>query len=148
LPLAAASEPEADAAALPTADLDGVAVLVVEDDAETRDLVATVLTACGAHVTTAVSADEALREVGRARPDVVVSDICMPNGDGYELIRRLRRLDPKDGGATPAAALTAAAATADRRRALDAGFEVHVAKPFEPAHLARVVATLARRRAA
>ena len=148
LPLAAASEPEADAAALPTADLDGVAVLVVEDDAETRDLVATVLTACGAHVTTAVSADEALREVGRARPDVVVSDICMPNGDGYELIRRLRRLDPEDGGATPAAALTAAAATADHRRALDAGFEVHVAKPFEPAHLARVVATLARRRAA
>jgi PAS domain S-box-containing protein len=148
LPLAAVGEPAAEAAASPTADLDGVAVLVVEDEAETRDLVATVLTACGARVTTAVSADEALREVGRARPDVVVSDISMPNGDGYELIRRLRRLDPKDGGTTPAAALTAAAATADRRRALDAGFEVHVAKPFEPAHLARVVATLARRRAA
>jgi CheY-like chemotaxis protein len=79
---------------------------------------------------------------------VVVSDIGMPNGDGYELIRRLRSLDPAQGGATPAAALTAAAATGDRRRALEAGFEVHVAKPFEPAHLARVVATLARRRAA
>jgi CheY-like chemotaxis protein len=91
---------------------------------------------------------EALHEVERARPDVVVSDIGMPNGDGYELIRRLRSLDPAAGGATPAAALTAAAATTDRRRALEAGFEVHVAKPFEPAHLARVVATLARRRAA
>jgi PAS domain S-box-containing protein len=149
LPLAtAAREPVAEAAGSPSADLNGVAVLVVEDEAETRDLVATVLTACGARVTTAASADEALRAVGRARPDVVVSDIGMPNGDGYELIRRLRSLDPAQGGATPAAALTAAAATSDRRRALEAGFEVHVAKPFEPAHLARVVATLARRRAA
>lgn len=149
LPLAtAAREPEAEAAPPPAPDLHGVAVLVVEDEVETRDLVATVLTACGARVTTAASADEALQEVGRARPDVVVSDIGMPNGDGYELIRRLRLLDPAEGGATPAAALTAAAATTDRRRALEAGFEVHVAKPFEPAHLARVVATLARRRAA
>jgi CheY-like chemotaxis protein/nitrogen-specific signal transduction histidine kinase len=149
LPLAtAAREPQAEALPPPTADLNGVAVLVVEDEVETRDLVATVLTACGARVTTAASADEALQEVKRARPDVVVSDIGMPNGDGYELIRRLRSLDPTAGGATPAAALTAAAATSDRRRALEAGFEVHVAKPFEPAHLARVVATLARRRAA
>jgi CheY-like chemotaxis protein len=99
-------------------------------------------------VVATASAEEALRQLPRVRPDVVVSDIGMPNGDGYELIRRLRSLDPSEGGATPAAALTAAAATSDRRRALDAGFEVHVAKPFEPAHLARVVATLARRRAA
>ena len=149
LPLVpAAREPQAEAAPPPTADLNGVAVLVVEDEVETRDLVATVLTACGARVTTAASAVEALQEVERARPDVVVSDIGMPNGDGYELIRRLRSLDPAAGGATPAAALTAAAATTDRRRAIEAGFEVHVAKPFEPAHLARVVATLARRRAA
>jgi PAS domain S-box-containing protein len=149
LPLAmTVREPAAEPTPPASADLNGVAVLVVEDDTETRDLVATVLTACGARVTTAGSADEALQEVGRARPDVVVSDIGMPNGDGYELIRRLRSLDPRDGGATPAAALTAAAATTDRRRALEAGFEVHVAKPFEPAHLARVVATLARRRAA
>jgi PAS domain S-box-containing protein len=149
LPLAAAArEPVPEAAPDASADLNGVAVLVVEDEVETRDLVATVLTACGARVTTAASADEALEKVGRARPDVVVSDIGMPNGDGYELIRRLRSLDPAQGGATPAAALTAAAATGDRRRALEAGFEVHVAKPFEPAHLARVVATLARRRAA
>ena len=148
LPLAAAGREPAVEAPSPAADLNGVAVLVVEDEVETRDLVATVLTACGARVTTAASADEALQEVGRVHPDVVVSDIGMPNGDGYELIRRLRSLDPAAGGTTPAAALTAAAATGDRRRALEAGFEVHVAKPFEPAHLARVVATLARRRAA
>jgi PAS domain S-box-containing protein len=149
LPLATpAREPAPEAAVEPTADLNGVKVLVVEDEVETRDLVATVLTACGARVTATASADEALRQLPRVRPDVVVSDIGMPNGDGYELIRRLRTLDPAEGGATPAAALTAAAATSDRRRALEAGFEVHVAKPFEPAHLARVVATLARRRAA
>lgn len=149
VPLAApAREAAAEIVPVATADLDGVNVLVVEDDVETRDLVATVLTACGARVTAAASAEEALREVPRVRPDVVVSDIGMPNGDGYELIRRLRALDPSEGGATPAAALTAAAAMSDRRRALEAGFEVHVAKPFEPAHLARVVATLARRRAA
>jgi PAS domain S-box-containing protein len=143
-----AREPAPEAAVEATADLRGVKVLIVEDEAETRDLVETVLTACGAHVVATASAEEALRQLSRVRPDVVVSDICMPNGDGYELIRRLRSLDPSEGGATPAAALTAAAATSDRRRALDAGFEVHVAKPFEPAHLARVVATLARRRAA
>ncbi|HXU88565.1 MAG TPA: ATP-binding protein [Methylomirabilota bacterium] len=149
VPLAAAArQPVVEAEPAPTADLNGVNVLVVEDEAETRDLVATVLTACGARVTATASADEALRALPRVKPDVVVSDIGMPNGDGYDLIRRLRTLDPADGGATPAAALTAAAATSDRRRALEAGFEVHVAKPFEPAHLARVVATLARRRAA
>jgi CheY-like chemotaxis protein/anti-sigma regulatory factor (Ser/Thr protein kinase) len=149
LPLAAAArEPAVEAEPAPTADLNGVNVLVVEDEVETRDLVATVLTACGARVTATASADEALRALPRVKPDVVVSDIGMPNGDGYELIRRLRTLDPAEGGATPAAALTAAAATSDRRRALEAGFEVHVAKPFEPAHLASVVATLARRRAA
>ena len=149
MPLVTASrEPAAEPALAATADLNGVKVLVVEDEVETRDLVATVLSACGARVTAAASADEALRQLPRVRPDVVVSDIGMPNGDGYELIRRLRTLAPADGGTTPAAALTAAAATSDRRRALEAGFEVHVAKPFEPAHLARVVATLARRRAA
>lgn len=131
-----------------TTDLAGVSVLVVEDEPETRDLVATVLTACGARVTATASTEQALRELTRAKPDVVVSDLGMRDGDGYELIRRLRALDAVEGRKTPAAALTASAAATDRRQALEAGFEVHVAKPFEPAHLARVVAALARRAAA
>jgi PAS domain S-box-containing protein len=150
LPLADAAH---EAAAPPsplvaTTDLVGVSVLVVEDESETRELVTTVLTACGARVTATASTEQALHELSRVKPDVVVSDLGMRDGDGYELIRRLRALDAAEGGKTPAAALTASAAATDRRRALDAGFEVHVAKPFEPAHLARVVATLARRPAA
>ena len=149
VPLAAsAREPIAATVTDAVADLAGIRVLVVENEAETRELVATVLTACGARVTTTASAEQALSEMGRVRPDVLVSDIAMPDGDGYELIRRVRALDEAAGGKTPAAALTASAAAIDRRRALEAGFEVHVAKPFEPAYLARVVATLARRSAA
>jgi PAS domain S-box-containing protein len=129
-------------------DLGGVRVLIVEDEPETRELVVAVLADCGAEVTAAASADQAVSEVQRVKPDVVLSDIAMPGGDGYELIQRIRSLGPERGGKTPAAALTAYAAHEDAERALAAGFEAHIAKPFEPRELARVVADLSRRRAA
>jgi PAS domain S-box-containing protein len=128
--------------------LDGVDVLVVEDHAETRDLVASLLGRCGAAVTVASSVEDALAAFERARPDVVVSDIAMPGGDGYELVRRLRLLAPDRGGATPVAALTASAGRDNVERALAAGFQAHVAKPFQPTELAWVVATLTGSRVA
>ena len=132
----------------PLPDLGGVRVLVVEDEAETRELVTTVLAKCGADVTPAASAAQALAEVDRDPPDVLVTDIAMPGLDGFELIRRLRSRGPDRGGKTPAAALTAYARREDGERARAAGFEAHLAKPFEPARLARMVAALANRPAA
>src|SRR5678810_302615 len=89
----------------------------------------------GAAVATAASAHEALQLLGRHRPDVLVSDIAMPDEDGYALIRCVRQLAPEDGGATPSVALTAYAREEDRARALSAGYDAHLAKPVEPAEL-------------
>jgi PAS domain S-box-containing protein len=146
-PSDAAAGARAAAADEPLPDLGGVRVLVVEDDAETRALVTTVLAQCGAAVTPAASAAQALAEMERVPPDVLVTDIAMPDLDGFELIRRVRSLAPDRGGKTPAAALTAYARREDSERAKAAGFEAHLAKPFEPARLARVVAVLANRAA-
>jgi PAS domain S-box-containing protein len=132
-------------AARPPARLDGVRALVVDDEVDARDLVATVLTGHGARVTTASSVAEALALWAESAPTVLVSDIGMPGTDGYELVRRLRAMsDPAIAG-VPAIALTAYAREEDRRRALDAGFQSHVAKPVEPAELVRVVAELLQR---
>jgi PAS domain S-box-containing protein len=133
---------------VPLPALGGVRVLVVDDEKETRELVATVLAGCGADVTAAASADQALSALDRVKPDVVVTDLAMPLGDGFDLIRKIRSRPRERGGAVPAAALTAAAGRDTAERALAAGFEAHVPKPFEPADLARVVARLARRPAA
>lgn len=126
--------------------LEGVWALVVDDEADARELVATLLQQCGARVTSVASAQEALAvlaadEHGR-RPDVVVSDVSMPEVDGYELIRRVRELAPEMGGRIPAVALTAYGRSIDRIRALSAGFQMHMPKPVEPAELATVVASL------
>ena len=126
--------------------LDGVWVLVVDDETDARELVATLLQQCGAKVTPVGSADDALNvvmlgESGR-RPDVVVSDVSMPEVDGYELMRRVRELPPESGGRIPAVALTAYGRSIDRIRALSAGFQMHMPKPVEPAELATVVASL------
>jgi CheY-like chemotaxis protein len=123
--------------------LDGIQVLVVEDEADTRDVLATVLRQCGSEVSTAQSAAEAMRVLTEWKPDVMVSDIGMPGEDGYALIARVRALGAEHGGQVPAIALTAYAKEEDRKRALDAGFQIHVAKPVEPLELAAVVATLA-----
>jgi len=125
--------------------LDGVAVLVVDDDPDARHLIATLLEERGARVTTAGSAEEALTELAAAIPDVLLSDVDMPGQDGYSLMRAVRALPPARGGRVPAAALTAYARTEDRMQALLAGFHLHMPKPVQPAELAAVVASLAGR---
>jgi signal transduction histidine kinase/ActR/RegA family two-component response regulator len=123
--------------------LSGVQVLVVDDDADARDLLRSVLEAFGAQASAAASASEALEALTRARPHVLVSDIGMPGTDGYELIRQVRQLGAAEGGATPAIALTAFARSEDRRRAIAAGYQMHLAKPVEPSELVTMVASLA-----
>jgi signal transduction histidine kinase/CheY-like chemotaxis protein len=125
-------------------DLEGLRVLVVDDDEDARELVQAVLESSGCRVTVAEGADAALDAIAREVPDVLLSDVGMPGRDGYDLIRAVRRLAPDDGGNVPAAALTAYARAEDRRRLLDAGFSMHLAKPVEPAELVAVVASLAR----
>ena len=126
--------------------LDGLRVLVVEDDSDARELIGAILERSGAEVTLTGSADEGFEAAIERRPDVIVSDIEMPVEDGYSFIRRIRALAPDAGGDVPAAALTAYASPSDRMRVLGAGFNIHVAKPVQPAELATVVASLAGRR--
>jgi CheY-like chemotaxis protein len=126
--------------------LTGVRVLVVDDEADARELMIMILTRCGAEVTVAESAGEGLGALQQQRPDVLLSDIEMPDEDGYSLIRRVRSLPAERGGVTPAAALTAYAGAHDRAKALAAGFDIHVPKPIQPAELAAVVASLRARR--
>ncbi len=127
--------------------LAGLGVLVVDDEADARELLTAVLTSYGAAVRTAASVEDGLRLLRQQIPDVLVSDIGLPNEDGYALIRRVRALAEDEGGNVPAAALTAYASAEDHRRALSAGFQVHVTKPIEPADLALLVASLAGRSA-
>ena len=142
-------EPEPVRSAAPTGvSLDGLRVLVVDDHLETLELYASWLRRRGAEVRTAPGAGEALAVFSTWRPDVLVSDIAMPGGDGYALIRKIRSLPPAEGGRIPAVALTAHGGPDDRRQALAAGFQAHVAKPVEPADLELIVAGLAGRTAA
>jgi CheY-like chemotaxis protein len=104
-----------------------------------------VLEECGARVVGAAAAGDALAAVEAARPDVLISDIGMPEVDGYELLRRVRALGPARGGRLPAIALTAFARSEDRTRALHAGFLVHVSKPVEPSKLLATVARIVGR---
>ena len=125
--------------------LAGVRVLAVEDEADARRLLQRVLEDAGAEVVTADGGETALRLLGTARPRVLVSDLGMPGMDGYTLIARVRaRAAAEGGGDTPALALTAFARLEDRQRALAAGYEMHLPKPFEPAELVAAVAGLAR----
>ena len=126
-------------------DLSGMKVLVVDDQPDARDMLRRVLEDCEADVVTAGSAAEALREVEEGRPDVLVSDIGMPEVDGYELLRRIRALGAHPRGHLPAIALTAFARSEDRTRALRAGFLAHVAKPVEPAELLATIASMVGR---
>ncbi len=123
--------------------LNGVRVLVVDDEPDTLETVETVLSRCGADVHTAATVEAALDEVTRWHPDLVVSDIGMPGEDGYSLIARLRALGPAAGGNVPAIALTAYARVEDRLRVLTAGFQMHVPKPIEPAELVAVISSVA-----
>jgi CheY-like chemotaxis protein len=125
--------------------LDGKRVLLVEDNEDTRDLYALLLERCGAHVTTADTADEALATIAAVRPDVIIADISLPDGeDGCELLKAVRQLGPDRGGDTPAVAVSGWAAERDRARGIDAGFQVYLSKPVSLDVLAAVVASLAK----
>jgi PAS domain S-box-containing protein len=125
--------------------LRGVRALVVEDEPDTLALLQELLTAEGAQVVTADSAEQAMVCLGQDIPDVLVSDIGMPQMDGYELIRRVRELPAERGGGLPAVALTAFARDEDRVRALDAGYHLHLAKPIEPEELVSGIQRLVAR---
>jgi CheY-like chemotaxis protein len=138
-----ASPAEIAVAASPVSELAGLRVLVVDDEADARLLLQTLIEQSGAQVRAAASASEALAALREFRPDILVSDIGMPQEDGYALLRRVRALGPEEGGHIPAIALTAYAQEDDRLRALLAGFQVHVAKPINPAEFVAVIVELA-----
>lgn len=118
--------------------LKGLRILVVEDDADTRDLLKVLFETNGGDVTVTASVPEALFAFDRSRPDVIVADIGMPDYNGYTLIGRIRARD-RAGSIVPAIALTAYRTDSDRDTVLSAGFQVHVPKPFEPDQLIEVV---------
>jgi signal transduction histidine kinase/CheY-like chemotaxis protein len=129
----------------PYISLDGVTVLIVDDAPDARDMLASVLVTAGADVVKSPSAEDALRQLADRRFDAIVSDIGMPDQDGYELMRAIRKLAPDLGGKTPAVALTAFARSEDRTRALLSGYQVHIAKPIEPHELVVTIGSLTGR---
>jgi PAS domain S-box-containing protein len=137
------SAPPSIAQGFAALDLSGVRVLVVDDETDARELIRQVLTDCEAAVSTAASAEEALLMLSQQEaPHVLVSDIGMPDVDGYEFLRRVRLLERERGGRIPAVALTAFARSEDRTRALRAGFLVHIAKPVDPSELVATIASV------
>jgi CheY-like chemotaxis protein len=156
LPLAAAGGAKKDLEgvsqpAFPSAELDcppllgGLRVLIVDDEAETLEMLQVILESCKADVSTAGSAAAALEAIKAEAFDVIISDIGMPEADGYALIAKVRELERERGVKIPAAALTAYAGEEDRIRALRSGFQIHVPKPVSPKELVAVVANLADR---
>jgi CheY-like chemotaxis protein len=126
-------------------ELRGRHILVVDDDADARELLTTLFQEGGARVSSAASATQALALLKQETPDLLVSDIGMPEMDGYALIREVRRGDSERGGRVPAVALTAYARMEDRSAALQAGFDTHVAKPLNSSELLGVAVSLLRR---
>jgi len=139
-----AAAPPATAEAMPR--LDGVRVLLVDDEADMREVTSQLLEGAGAQVQLASSAEMALRAISDSVPDVIVSDIGMAGVDGYEFMRRLRALPAAEGGSTPAMALTAYSQPEDRDRALAAGFQHHLGKPASPQSLLEMLAELSLHR--
>ena len=124
-------------------EIKNLSILLVDDEPDTREMLAFVFRKCEAEVTDVASVQEALDAIKAGKYDVLVSDIGMPERDGYDLIRNIRNLAPEEGGRIPAVALTAYARFEDRLKALSAGFQMHVPKPVEPAELLTIVAGLA-----
>jgi PAS domain S-box-containing protein len=142
----ASQRPRSRAVKPSPAALAGVTLLVVDDDADARDLCAQALSLHGAVLTTADSAAAALEQLEAAAVDIVISDIGMPGEDGYALLRRLRARDAERGGRTRVVAVTAYASSDDRLRMLEAGFDAHLAKPFDPEDLVHTVQRCLRQR--
>jgi CheY-like chemotaxis protein len=126
-------------------DLGGVRVLAIDDEEDALGLLRVVLEAAGAEVVTIASAQEGLERLASVRPDVLVVDLGMPEMDGFSFIRHVRSAPDRAIRDTPAAALTAFARSEDRTKALQSGFEMHLAKPVDPGELVASVATLVRR---
>jgi len=126
-------------------DLAGLRILAVDDSRDTRDLITVVLETCGANVTTASLAREAIDVFAGWKPDVLICDIGMPEEDGYALIKTIRELPSEQGGKIPAIALTGYVRIEDRMRALEAGYQMFVPKPIEATELCTIVATLVGR---
>jgi CheY-like chemotaxis protein len=128
-------------------NLGGLRILVVDDEADARDLMAIRLRQYGADVITASSAEAAMEALAQEgpRPDLIVSDIAMPGEDGYSLMRRVRELDPEQGGGIPAIAVTAYSRTEDRVQAMAAGFQMHISKPVNASELATAITSIIRR---
>jgi CheY-like chemotaxis protein len=144
--LAAFSGSMRAAAANDRTALQGLRVLIVEDEPDSREMLMTVFEQCGARVSGVASAPEAMEALRQGLPDVLVCDIGLAGEDGYALMRRVRDLDAEKGGHVPALALTAYAGAADRGKALAAGFDLQVSKPTVPAELVSQVALLIARR--
>jgi len=128
-----------------SSDLNGIRVLLVDDDREECDTIAEALERYGAAVKVARSANEAMQAFAQFRPEVLLCDIAMPGEDGYSLLARVRKLSADHGGQVPAAAVTAHAGKEDQERTLSAGFQMHVPKPIDLATLAAVVVKLSGR---
>ncbi|MDQ6623930.1 MAG: ATP-binding protein [Verrucomicrobiota bacterium] len=139
-PPADAPAPRNNAEVFPANSLRGVHVMVIDDEASVRDLVALTLAKCGASVTVAASVQDALSLMPNLHPDVIVSDIAMPGVDGYEFIQRLRSSEVARGANIPVIALTAYAIVQDRNRSLELGFDQHLTKPVDPGELVRAIA--------
>jgi signal transduction histidine kinase/ActR/RegA family two-component response regulator len=137
--------PHSETNGLENHSLDGLRVLLVDDEVEAREIISTVMTRTGAEVTACHSASEALATLLEWKPDVILSDIAMPDEDGYSFIGKVRSLPRDKGGETPAAALSAYARDIDRRQALAAGYQMHIAKPIAANKLVTMVARLAGR---
>ena len=126
-------------------DITGIRILLVDDEPDTREVIGQMLFRAGAQVELAASAREAFESITGKLPDILVSDIAMPDEDGYSLVQKVRARPNGEGGDLPAVALTAYAREEDRRRALAAGFQAHLSKPIEPSDLIRTVARFAVR---
>jgi two-component system, OmpR family, response regulator len=120
----------------------GLKVLVVDDDRDTCELLTLTFNLYGIEVTSVNSAPEGLKAVANLHPDVLISDIAMPDEDGYSLIRKVRSLDAEHGGSVPAIAITAAVTGIAQRETVAAGFQRYLAKPFDPEELVAVVSDL------
>lgn len=125
-------------------DLDGLKILAVDDEPDNLDFLIFLLEAAGAMVLGVKSASEALAELPQFLPDLLVSDIGMPEVDGYELIQQIRRLSPQAGGQIPAIALTAYAGEANQQQAIAAGYQLHLAKPLEADELISAIRLLCK----
>ena len=124
-------------------NLNGLRIMVVDDEKDSRDLLEDVLSLCEAEILAVASAAEALEKIPEFDPEVIISDIGMPEQDGYKLIKEIRKREKAQNlKRVPAIALTAYARVEDRMKALSSGFQMHVPKPVEPAELAAVIASL------